>query len=98
MFRILFAAALLVPVFAAPALARDGEKTFTHEGITYTYTATRTDDAVVLEGIAKPTGGRFRFVVRNGRVTGYAGNVRVNFLVADVMKDKTLARLASLTR
>lgn len=98
MSRIRIAAALFALGLATPALANDNEKSFTHDGVTYTYTATRTEDALVLEGVAEPLGGKFRLVVRDGKVTGYAGSARVSFLVADAMKDRTLARLASLTR
>lgn len=76
MARILFAAAAATLAFATPALA--GDRTFTHEGVTYVYTVTPKGDARVLEGKAS-SGGKFRLVVRNGWVDGYASNTRVSF-------------------
>lgn len=87
MIRTLIAAAALT-LAASPALANENERSFTRDGITYTYTSTKVKDALVLEGTAEPMGGKFRFVVRDGKVTGYAGNAKVAFLVADVMKSR----------
>ena len=95
MSRIHFAAALLALGLATPTFAHEGERSFTRDGITYTYTSTRTGDTLVLEGIAKPTGGKFRFVVRDGRVTGYAGDVRVNFLVAKALRESGIVSVAA---
>jgi hypothetical protein len=73
--KLLFAAALVSAV-AGPALAQ--ERSFTHEGVTYTYTSTRLGDARVLEGkVAR--GDRFRFVVRDGWVHGRVGTTPVSF-------------------
>lgn len=91
-------AALFALALATPVLANDNEKSFTHDGVTYTYTSTRTEDGLVLEGVAEPLGGKFRLVVRDGKVTGYAGAARVSFRVTDAMRDPAIARLASLTR
>ncbi|MBO9714326.1 hypothetical protein [Sphingomonas sp.] len=79
------AAAALSLAIAAPALAGDDVHSFTHEGITYSYTTTKVDNVVVLEGTARPIGGKFHLEVRNGRVTGFVGNARVSFLVRDVV-------------
>ena len=62
--------------FAAPALAED--RSFTHEGITYVYTARNDGSARVLEGKAS-AGGKFRLVVQNGWVRGRVGTVPVSF-------------------
>jgi hypothetical protein len=83
MTRIFLSAAALSLAFAAPAFAGENARTFTRDGVTYTYTSTKTDGAVILEGDARPFGGKFRLVVRNGRVTGYAGNSSVSFRVAE---------------
>lgn len=61
--------------FAAPALAED--RTFSHEGIDYAYTTATQGGATVIEGTAD--GAKFRLVVKNGWVNGYANNVRVSF-------------------
>lgn len=87
----IFLAAAALSLVAAPAMARDDTRTFTRDGITYTYTSTKVDDTLVLEGSAAPLGGRFRLVVRDGKVTGYAGGVRVVFTVAAVRKALALA-------
>ena len=69
MTRFLFAAAGLSLAFALPAAA-ENVRTFTHENITYTYTSTKVDDTIVIEGTAAPVGGKFRFLVRDGREQG----------------------------
>jgi hypothetical protein len=74
--RFLIAAVAATVAFATPATAK--ERVFTHEGVTYAYTATPTADALVLEGKAS-TGGKFRFVVKGDWVSGYAGGARVSF-------------------
>ena len=77
MTKLLIAAAAATTIaFAAPATAR--ERTFTHEGVTYSYTSTPSAEGVVLEGKAS-TGGKFRFVVKGDWVSGYAGGARVSF-------------------
>jgi hypothetical protein len=74
--RNLFAAAAAVLAFASPALAN--ERSFTHEGVTYAYTVTPKGNARVLEG-KNSNGDKFRLVVKNGWVTGYAADTRVSF-------------------
>ncbi|MBO9624606.1 MAG: hypothetical protein J7500_18010 [Sphingomonas sp.] len=76
MTRTFFAAAAAVLAFATPALAH--ERSFTHEGVTYAYTATSKGDARILEGKTS-TGDKFRLVVKDGWVTGYAADTRVSF-------------------
>ena len=76
MTKLLIAAAAAAIAFAAPATAK--ERVFTHEGVTYSYTAKPQGDAVVLEGTASK-GGKFRFVVKDNWVDGYAGGTRVSF-------------------
>jgi hypothetical protein len=74
--RTLFAAAAAVLAFASPALAE--ERSFSHEGVTYAYTVTPKGEARVLEGKSSK-GDKFRLVVKNGWVNGYAANARVSF-------------------
>lgn len=76
MFRIMFAAAAALVTFATPALA--GERTFTHQGVTYVYTSTPSDDARIIEGTTSD-GRRFRFTVRGTRVDGDFDGERVSF-------------------
>lgn len=78
---ILTAAATLL---ATAANAAPAEKSFVHEGYTYTYTTT-TDDAgrTVIAGHRAPDGEPFRLVVANGRVAGRTGKTDVAFRVAE---------------
>ena len=76
MTKFLFAAAAATLAFAAPATAK--ERVFTHEGVTYAYTATPASEGLVLEGKASK-GGKFRLVVKGNWVSGYAGGARVTF-------------------
>lgn len=90
MTKFLFAAAAATLTFAAPA-AFAGDRTFTHEGVTYTYSVTSKDKAQVLEGTTSQ-GGEFRLSVRNGWVDGYVNNSRVSFRAP---KDKLPAQVAA---
>jgi hypothetical protein len=74
--KLLIATAAAAIAFAAPATAK--ERVFTHEGVTYAYTATPSDAGLVLEGKASK-GGKFRLVVKGDWVNGYAGGTRVTF-------------------
>ncbi|MDV3457291.1 hypothetical protein RZN05_09885 [Sphingomonas sp. HF-S4] len=76
MTKLFLAAAAATIAFAAPAIAKD--RVFTHEGVTYAYTATPGSDGLVLEGKASK-GGKFRLVVKGDWVNGYAGGARVSF-------------------
>lgn len=76
--RMLLTATFLTVAAAAPAFAEPVERSFEHDGVTYTYTEDVRADRTILEGRAMP-GSRFRLVVRNGRVSGYSGLTRVNF-------------------
>ncbi|AQR73506.1 hypothetical protein [Sphingomonas sp. LM7] len=76
MTKLLIAAAAATIAFAAPAIAK--ERIFTHEGVTYAYTAKPVGDQLVLEGSASK-GGKFRLVVKGDWVNGYAGGARVSF-------------------
>ncbi|NIJ20621.1 hypothetical protein FHS95_002313 [Sphingomonas naasensis] len=76
MTKLLIAAVAATIAFVAPATAK--ERVFTHEGITYSYTATPSANGVVLEGQASK-GGKFRLVVKGDWVNGYAGGARVSF-------------------
>jgi len=74
--KLFLAAAAATIAFAAPAVAKD--RVFTHEGVTYAYTATPASEGLVLEGKASK-GGKFRLVVKGDWVNGYAGGARVSF-------------------
>lgn len=90
MTKFLFAAAAAALTFVAPA-AIAGDRTFTHEGVTYTYSVTNTDKVQVLEGKTSD-GGEFRLSVKNGWVDGYVNSTRVSFRAP---KDKAPAVIAA---
>jgi hypothetical protein len=75
--RFPFAAAAAVFTFAAPA-AMAGERSFTHEGVTYTYSITAKNKAQILAGRTSQ-GGEFRLSVKNGWVDGYVNDIHVSF-------------------
>ncbi len=69
---------------ATAANAAEGEKTFVHEGYTYTYTTAK--DAAgrtVIDGQRLPGKQDFHLVVDHGRVAGHSGASSVAFRVAD---------------
>jgi hypothetical protein len=88
----LFAAFALAATISAPALAQEAspERSFTRDGVTYVYTATKVGDTTVLAGRASPVGGPFKLTVRGKQVNGRAGGVPVSFAV-----DRPLARSAT---
>ena len=50
-------------------MAREGERTFEHDGQTYVYTTTVANDRQIITGRRFPSGAPFRLVVRGDRVT-----------------------------
>ncbi|MEP9360150.1 hypothetical protein [Sphingomonas sp. KR3-1] len=90
MTKFLFAAAAAVLTFTAPA-AFAGDRTFTHEGVTYTYTVTQKNGVQVLQG-RTGNGGDFRLSVKNGWVDGYVNDTRVSFRAP---KGKALTQVAT---
>ncbi|NIJ66314.1 hypothetical protein FHR20_003287 [Sphingomonas leidyi] len=90
MSKFLFAAAAAVLTFTAPA-AIAGERSFTHEGVTYTYSITTKDKAQVLAGRTSK-GGEFRLNVKNGWVEGYVNGTRVSFRAP---RERTPAQIAA---
>ena len=80
MTKFIFAATAAL-LFATPAFANTAERSFTRDGVTYTYTSTTKGDAQILQGVVKPTGESFHLVVRKGWVTGKAAGATVSFRV-----------------
>lgn len=78
--KMLASIAIAAATLAVPAAAEPVEEQFEHDGVVYEYTAETHADRTVLAGRAYP-GNRFRLIVRDGRVTGYAGHQRVNFTI-----------------
>ncbi len=77
MSHFLFAAAAASLTLAVPA-ALAGERSFTQDGVTYTYTVTQQGAAQVIKGRADK-GGDFRLTVKDGWVDGYVDRARVSF-------------------
>ena len=90
MTRFLIAAATTLFV-ATPAFAKDDERSFTRDGVTYVYTSTTKGNAQILKGVTKPDNAKFRLVVRNGWVEGVAAGSRVSFRVPE-QKETQLAQ------
>ncbi len=76
MTKTIFAIAAAALTLATPALA--SERSFTRDGVTYTYTTLDQGGARILEGRASQ-GGKFRLVVQNGWVKGDVGGKPVAF-------------------
>ncbi|MCW2382076.1 MULTISPECIES: hypothetical protein [unclassified Sphingobium] len=92
-----FAAALLSFAVVTPGHAKEAEKTFTHEGVSYSYTVTELGDSRrVIEGRATP-GSTFRLTVAKGRVIGSANGMPVSFRVKDaiLLNETPLTKVAS---
>lgn len=76
-------------------MAREGERTFEHDGQTYVYTTTVANDRQIITGRRFPSGAPFRLVVRGDRVTGTAGGVPVSFRTAEARGAVRGTQLAS---
>ena len=82
--RITFSVALLAFSLASPGHAKEQLTSFTHDGVTYSYTVSNiSDSSRVIEGYASP-GSPFRLVVSKGRVSGTVNGTPVAFKVKDV--------------
>ena len=90
MSKFLFAAAAAVLTFTAP-MAIASERSFTHEGVTYTYSITTRDKAQILEGRTRK-GGEVRLTVTTGWVEGYVNDTRVAFRAP---REKAPAQIAA---
>ena len=86
-------ATLLLTAVAAPALAQE-KAAFTHDGVTYVYSQTKVGDSTIIQGHAD-NGPDFRYVVRNGQVTGNTDGNPVRFSVADAMAAKPQVEIVS---
>lgn len=91
--------AILATVAAAltstVGMAQPAQQTFEHDGQTYVYTSTNVGDRQVINGRRFPGGAPFRLVVRNGRVSGFAGGAPVSFRTADAKDAAHKMELAS---
>lgn len=79
--------ATLTLAVTSPALAEAETSSFTHEGVTYTYSQTKVGNSTVIEGEAKP-GQKFRFVKTGKQVTGVANGVTVSFRTNELVDYK----------
>ena len=81
LFTILATPALLLT--ATAGIAAEPTRSFTHDGMTYVYDAIPQDDGgMVLAGVVRETGAKFRLKVENGQVRGHADRNPVSFSVA----------------
>lgn len=87
MTKFIFAATAALFI-ATPAFAAEQERSFTRDGVTYTYTSTTKGDVQVLEGNVAQTGETFRLVVHKGWVTGKAAGAHVSFRVPKLAGDR----------
>lgn len=77
MTKTLILAAALV---AVPTVANAAERTFTRNGVTYTYTSTKQGDRTILTGKSS-AGSPYTLVVRGKRVSGTVGATPVSFTI-----------------
>ncbi|MFD1612088.1 hypothetical protein ACFSCW_09780 [Sphingomonas tabacisoli] len=77
----------LVALAAASPSVESGEQSFTRDGVTYIYTARESGPSTILNGRVKG-GSTFRYVVRNGYVTGYFGMTPVSFRAEPAKKPR----------
>lgn len=79
-----FLALCAATLIASPIVAEEAPKArFQHDGQTFEYTTRQTSAGTVIEGRRFPSGSAFRFVVRNGKVTGVSGGQTVAFTVRE---------------
>lgn len=90
----LFFAAAAAAIVATPALAAEGEKTFTRDGQTYAYTLAAEGDATVIAGRTVPQDEPFRLVVKGRTASGDVDGRQVSFRIA---KPLTVAAAAQQT-
>jgi alpha-D-ribose 1-methylphosphonate 5-triphosphate synthase subunit PhnG len=84
--------AALLALTAAPAIAATPANTFSNDGDTYSYTATRAPNGTVLvNGRVETTGDTFALRVAGRDVSGRMGDTPVSFTVSA----DTLARLTA---
>lgn len=72
---------LAAALFAVPAAATAGERSFSRDGVTYTYTSARKGESTVISGRTS-TGSAYRLTVRGKRVAGLVGGTPVAFTIA----------------
>ena len=78
----LFFAAAAAAIVATPALAAEGEKTFTRDGQAYAYTLAAEGDATVIAGRTVPLDEPFRLVVKGRTAAGEVDGRQVSFRIA----------------
>ena len=86
MSRLLITAGTVALLIPAAASAADERHHFTRDGVTYHYTVQQQPDRQIITGTNSSTG-RFRLVVRNGRVAGVIGRTPVSFTLDEAAAD-----------
>lgn len=74
-------AILAAALLALPTVANAAERTFTRNGVTYTYVSAKQGDRTVLTGKSS-AGLDYKLTVRGKRVTGVVGSTPVSFSIA----------------
>ncbi|MCP3731159.1 hypothetical protein M9978_12040 [Sphingomonas sp. MG17] len=72
---------LAAALFAVPAAASASERSFTRDGVTYTYSSAQKGANTVITGKTS-TGSAYTLTVRGKRVTGLVGGAPVSFTIA----------------
>lgn len=69
---------LAAALFAVPAAAIAGERSFTRDGVSYTYTSARKGERTIITGKTS-TGSAYTLTVRGKRVNGVVAGTPVSF-------------------
>ncbi|ODP36629.1 hypothetical protein [Sphingomonas turrisvirgatae] len=72
---------LAAALFAVPTAAAAAERTFTRDGVTYTYTSAKQGERTVITGKTSQ-GSAYTLTVRGKRVSGLVGGTPVAFTIA----------------
>lgn len=77
------AAAVAAALTSTIGMAAETKQRFTHNGLTYVYTAKQSGGRQIIDGRRFPSGSAFHLVVRGNRVSGVSGGVPVDFALAE---------------
>lgn len=92
---IAIAAAVAAALTSTIGMAAEARQRFTHDGLTYVYTAKQAGDRQIIDGRRFPSGAAFHLVVRDGRVSGVSGGVPVTFKLAEARGAKAAVEVAA---
>lgn len=72
---------LAAALFAVPTVAVASERSFTRDGVKYTYTSKQAGERTVISGKAYPGGSVYTLTVRGKKVSGIVGGTPVSFSI-----------------